>query len=88
MLETTKTIKQDLKNSGIELKDIQVEAKYSKLNGYSWNIVIYNPEKYLKFRIIRKILRLGYGVGVSRKYQNLSIFTDYSLRKYINLDLL
>jgi len=77
MLENTKNIRKELKEVGFELSDIRISNKWSRKNGCNTQITIFNDEKYLKFRIIRKLLKLGYGVSLLGK--NLIIHSNYPL---------
>jgi hypothetical protein len=79
MLEQTKNMKQELTEAGIIRKDIKIRYVWSRMHGCKTSIHIQDCEKYIKFIIIRKLLKSGYGVIISNK-QHLMITTDYQLR--------
>lgn len=84
MLETTKNIKEDLKGLGFKNKDIRVRTTFIRKTGGKVSITIFNNENYLKFKIIRALLRLNYGVIITGK-NYLIISADYQLSRKLNV---
>lgn len=80
MLEQTKNIKQELKQAGIKTSDIRIRNVWSRKTGCKTTISIFNSGDYIKFSVIRKLLKLGYGVSVIKNINHLLIHTDYELK--------
>ncbi len=92
MLNQTRGTKADLINAGIPKKDLSVLTPFDfKHKGYgAAQVIIYNSANYVRFKVIRKLLKLGYGVVVSIKENkpcHLSVFADYSIKGLNVFDL-
>lgn len=82
MTENIRQIKKDLQEAGIELHDIRIKNYWTKRQGQRIQISIFNKtipevEKYLKFRIIRKLIKSGFGVITTEKRSLFLVSVEY-----------